>query len=284
VSRFGVMPLSFSADNVGPLARTARDCARIMTLIAGRDPRDPTSSHEPVPDYEAGLDGDIRGLRIGVPSTWFLDEVEAPVLDAMEHALAVLVGRGAMVHRIALPVMDAVTTYGSIISRVEAATIHAQWMRERAGEYGIHISGRMYGGYAIPATYYVEALARRGPVLRAFANEVFAKVDVLATPTIRTCLPTLADTDIDHGPPGTETKFMAVSANTRPFNYLGLPAVSVNCGFDPSGLPIGLQIAGRPFAEARVLKVADAYQRDTEFHMRRPPVLDAADAPGVIVA
>jgi aspartyl-tRNA(Asn)/glutamyl-tRNA(Gln) amidotransferase subunit A len=274
VSRYGVMPLSFSADNVGPLTRTARDCARIMTLIAGRDPRDPTSSHEPVPDYEAALDGDIRGLRIGVPSTWFLDEVDAPVLDALEHALAVLVSRGAVVHRITLPMMDAVTTYGSIVSR----------MRERAGEYGIHISGRMYGGYAIPATYYVEALARRGPVLRAFAKEVFAKVDVLATPTIRSCLPTLAETDIDRGPPGTETKFMAVSANTRPFNYLGLPTVSVNCGFDPNGLPIGLQIAGRPFAEARVLKVADAYQRDTDFHARRPPILDAAEASGVIVA
>jgi aspartyl-tRNA(Asn)/glutamyl-tRNA(Gln) amidotransferase subunit A len=226
----------------------------------------------------------MRGLRIGVPSTWFLDDVDGPVLDALEHALAVLAARGAEVHRMALPLMDAVTTYGSIISRVEAATIHAQWMRERAGDYGIHISGRMYGGYAIPATYYVEALSRRGPVLKAFAKEVFAKVDVLATPTIRTCLPTLAETDIDHGPPGTETKFMAVSANTRPFNYLGLPAVSVNCGFDPNGLPIGLQIAGRPFAEARVLKVADAYQRDTDFHLRRPPVLDAADAVGVNVA
>ena len=113
---------------------------------------------------------------------------------------------------------------------------------------------------------------------------MFAKVDVLISPTIRTCLPTLAETDIDHGPPGTEVKFMAVSANTRPYNYLGLPAVSVNCGFDPNGLPIGLQIAGRPFAEARVLKVADAYQRDTEFHTRRPPILDAVDAGGVIVA
>jgi aspartyl-tRNA(Asn)/glutamyl-tRNA(Gln) amidotransferase subunit A len=189
-----------------------------------------------------------------------------------------------VVHRITLPLMDAVTTYGGIISRVEAATIHAQWMRERAGEYGIHISGRMYGGYAIPATYYVEALSRRGPILKAFASEVFHKVDVLVTPTIRTCLPTLAETDIDHGPPGTETAFMAVSANTRPFNYLGLPAVSVNCGFDPNGLPIGLQIAGRPFAEARVLKVADAYQRDTEFHTRRPPMLEAVDAGGIIVA
>ncbi len=157
VSRYGVMPLSFSADNVGPLTRTARDCARVMTLIAGRDPRDPTSSHEPVPDYEAALDGDIRGLRIGLPSTWFLDDVDPPVLEAMEHAVAVLVERGATVQPIALPLMDAVTTYGSIVSRVEAATIHAQWMRERAGEYGIHISGRMYGGYAHPGD-----LLRRG--------------------------------------------------------------------------------------------------------------------------
>ncbi len=180
--------------------------------------------------------------------------------------------------------MDAVTTYGSIVSRVEAATIHAQWMRERAGDYGIHISGRMYGGYAIPATYYVEALSRRGPILKAFAKEVFAKVDVLISPTIRTCLPTLAETDIDHGPPGTEVTFMALSSNTRPYNYLGLPAISVNCGFDPNGCPIGLQIAARPFAETRLLKVADAYQRDTDFHTRRPAMLDAAETSGVIVA
>jgi aspartyl-tRNA(Asn)/glutamyl-tRNA(Gln) amidotransferase subunit A len=284
VSRFGVMPLSFSADNVGPLARTARDCARVMTLIAGHDPRDPTSSHEPVPDYEAALDGDIRGLRIGLPSNWFFDEVDEPVLNALERAVAVLVERGASVQQVALPVMDAVTTYGSIISRVEAGAIHAQWMRDRADEYGIHISARLYGAYAIPATYYVEALARRGPILKQFAKDVFSKVDVLITPTIRTCLPTLAATDIDHGPPGTEIRFMALSANTRPFNYLGLPAVSVNCGFDPDGLPIGLQIAGRPFAEARVLKVADAYQRDTSFHTRRPPMLDSAGVTGAIVA
>ena len=102
---------------------------------------------------------------------------------------------------------------------------------------------------------------------------MFSQVDVLLNPTIRTCLPTLADTDIDHGPAGTEHRFLAVSANCRPYNYLGLPAVSFNCGFDPNGLPIGLQIAGRPFAEARILQVADAYQRDTDFHTRLPAVL-----------
>ena len=273
VSRYGAMPLSFTHDNVGPLCRSARDCARILSIIAGLDPMDPTSAAEPVPDYEAGLTGDLSGLRIGVPQTYFLDGADAPVLAAMEQALAVLKGRGAIVTRMTLPLMDAVAAYGGIVSRVEAATIHAQWMRDDPQAYGQHISGRMYPGYAIPAPYYVEALSRRGPVLRAFAAEVFAKVDILVTPTIPTCLPTLAATDIDHGPPGTEDTFMAVSVNTRPFNYLGLPAVSVNCGFDANGCPIGLQIAGRPFAEGRILRVADAYQRDTDWHTRRPGVL-----------
>jgi aspartyl-tRNA(Asn)/glutamyl-tRNA(Gln) amidotransferase subunit A len=273
VSRYGAMPLSFSHDNVGPLCRTARDCARIMSIIAGHDPMDPTSSSEPVPDYEAALTGDLHGLRIGVPETYFLEGADAPVLAAMDVALKVLESRGAVVTRMTLPLMDAVAAYGGIVSRVEAATIHAQWMRDDPQAYGQHISGRMYPGYAIPAPYYVESLSRRGPILKAFAAEVFAKVDILVTPTIPTCLPTLAETDIDHGPPGTEHTFMAVSVNTRPFNYLGLPAVSVNCGFDPNGCPIGLQIAGRPFAEGRVLRVADAYQRDTDWHTRRPGVL-----------
>lgn len=273
VSRFGVMPLSFSHDNVGPLARSARDCARVMAVISGHDPMDPTSAREAVPDYEAGLDGDLRGQRIGVPTNVFFDGADGPVIAAIEQALEVLKARGASVVRLELPVMDAVATYGSIISRVEAATIHAEWMRTDPQAYGQHISGRMYPGYAIPAPYYVEALARRGPVLRAFAAGVFDRVDALVTPTIKTCIPTLADTDIDRGPPGTEHRFMAVSSNTRPFNYLGLPAVSVPCGLDPNGCPIGLQIAGRPFAEGRVLRIADAYQRDTDWHRRLPPIL-----------
>ncbi|MFL5251808.1 MAG: amidase [Rhodopila sp.] len=276
VSRYGVMPLSFSHDNVGPLARTARDCARVLTVIAGHDPRDPTSAKEPVPDYESFLDGDLRGLRIGVATNYFLDGADAPVVAAMDTALQVLAARGAVISRFDLPLMDAVAAYGGIVSRVEAATIHAEWMRTDPQAYGAHISARMYPGYTIPAPYYIESLSRRGPILLAFAAEVFAKVDVLVTPTIRTCLPTLAETDIDHGPPGTENWFMAVSANTRPFNYLGLPAISVPCGFDPNGLPIGLQIAGRPFAEGRILRVADAYQADTHWHWARPAILGEA--------
>ena len=269
VSRAGVMPLSFSADNVGPLARTARDCAAVMQVIAGHDARDPTSAEEPVPNYGAALTGDLRGVRVGVPNNAFFTG-DTPVTEAVEMAVAVLQARGASVVRLALPYMDAIQAYLGIVSRCEGAAIHAHWMRGRGAEYATHLSARLYAGYAIPAPYYIEALSARGPVLRAFSAEVFDKADVLATPTIPTNLPTLAETDIDRGPPGTEKKFMAVSVNTRPFNYLGLPAISLPCGRDPNGLPIGLQVAGRPFAEARVMAVADAYQRDTDWHARKP--------------
>mgnify|MGYP001046206622 FL=1 len=271
VSRFGVMPLSFSADNVGPLVRTARDAARFLRVVAGHDPKDPTSAREPVADYEAALTGDIRGLRIAVPQQWFFDGADTVVVDAFEAALEVLKARGATVERISVPSLRAVTAYGALLSRVEGAAIHANWMRGRPGDYSIHLSARLFGGYAIPGHLYVEALSRRGPVLRQFCTEAFGRFDLVATPTLRTRVPTLAETDIDADPQNW-SRFMAVSANTRPFNYLGLPVVSIPCGFDDRGLPIGLQLAGRPFAEARVLRAADAFQRDTDWHRRLPPL------------
>jgi aspartyl-tRNA(Asn)/glutamyl-tRNA(Gln) amidotransferase subunit A len=271
VSRHGVMPLSFSCDNVGPLVRTARDAARFLRVTAGHDPKDPTSSREPVPDYEAALTGDLRGLSIAVCETWFLEDTDAPVLAAFDAALEVLRERGARIARIRVPCLAAVNAYTAIISRVEGATIHAAWMRERAADYAAHLSARLYTGYAIPAHYYVEALSRRGPLLRQFVAEALTGHDLVATPTLRTRVPTLAETDVD-ADPANWSRFMAVSANTRPFNYLGLPSVSVPCGFDDRGLPVGLQLAGRPFAEATVLRAADAFQRETDWHRRVPPL------------
>jgi aspartyl-tRNA(Asn)/glutamyl-tRNA(Gln) amidotransferase subunit A len=271
ISRHGAMPLSFSCDNVGPLVRTARDAARFLRVTAGHDPKDPTSAREPVPDYEAALDGDLRGLRIAVPETWFLDGVEAPVMAAFGAALDVLRGRGALVERLALASIRAVNAYTAVVSRAEGATIHAAWMREHPGDYAIHLSARLYGGYALPATCYLEALSRRGPLLRAFVAEALTGFDLVATPTLKTRTPTLAETDID-ADPANWGRFMAVSANTRPFNYLGLPTVSIPCGLDDRDLPVGLQLAGRPFAEATVLRAADAFQRDTDWHSELPPV------------
>ena len=269
VSRHGAMPLSFSADNVGPLARTARDCARLLRVIAGHDPADPTSSSEPVADYEAGLDGDIRGLVVGIPTNFFFDSVDRDVQQAFDAAMQVLEARGARTVMLEIPHMDAINTYGAVISRVEGATIHAQWMRERPQDYSVHLSARLYAGHGIPAVHYLEALSRRGPILRALGRDVFGKVDIFATPTIRMKVPTLQATDIDAGKPGAVEAFNALSINTRAINYMGLPSVSVPCGFDGDGLPIGFQIQGRPFAEGRSLKVADAYQCDTDWHHRR---------------
>ena len=192
VSRAGVMPLSFSADNVGPLTRTARDCARMMRVIAGHDPDDPTSSRETVPEYEAALTGDLRGVRVGLVDNPGLAGTDPEVGDAVVAAAAALRARGATVRPITLPHMEAVAAYGGIVSRCEAATIHARWMRERPDDYAVHLSARLYVGYAIPATYYIEALSGRGPLLRAFGAEVFGAVDVFALPTIPTRLPTLA--------------------------------------------------------------------------------------------
>ena len=253
------------------LPARARDCARVLTVIAGHDPLDPTSAREPVPATKPSWMATCAACASACRRNYFLDGADDPVIAAMEAALKVLAERGATVSRLELPVMDAVAAYGGIVSRAEAAPIHAEWMRHDPAAYGAPYQRRMYPGYAIPAAHYIEALSRRGPVLKAFAAEVFAQVDVLVTPTIRTCLPTLAETDIDHGPPGTEHRFMALSANTRPFNYLGLPAISVPCGFDPNGCPIGLQIAGRPFGEGRILQVAGAYQLDTELALGAAP-------------
>jgi aspartyl-tRNA(Asn)/glutamyl-tRNA(Gln) amidotransferase subunit A len=166
--------------------------------------------------------------------------------------------------------MDAINTYGSVISRVEGGTIHAEWMRGRPQDYATHLSARLYSGYAVPASYYLEAISRRGPILKAIGRDVFGACNVFLSPTIRTKVPTLASTDVDAGNPGAAEAFNFCSINTRPINYMGLPCVSVPCGFDSGGLPIGIQIAGRPFGEGRVLKVADAFQRDTDWHARRP--------------
>ncbi|MCQ4159365.1 amidase [Roseomonas sp. GC11] len=270
ISRHGVMPLSFSCDNVGPLARSVRDCAAVMQVIAGHDPRDPTSAREPVPDYTAALTGDLRGLRIGVAQEWFLDEVDDKVHAAFMAALTVLRERGATVQAVTLPMMDQVLAYSAVVSRAEAATIHATWMRDQPGDYAAHLSGRLYPGYALPATHYIEALSRRGPVLRGFAQGVFGQVDLLASPTIAQALPSLDETRIDSGDPEAIRRFGAVSRNTRPFNYLGLPAISVPCGFDGHGAPVGLQLAGRPFGEATLMRATEALQRDTEWHRMRP--------------
>jgi aspartyl-tRNA(Asn)/glutamyl-tRNA(Gln) amidotransferase subunit A len=269
VPRSGAMPLSFSCDNVGPLTRSARDAALMLGVIAGHAAEDPTSSREPVPDCLGALSGDLRGQRIAVIETVFCDGLDDETARLFGESLAVLRDLGAVVEPIALPLMHDIQAAAAMVSRAEASAIHAEWMRERPQDYAPYLAARLFGGYAVPAHLYIEALSLRGPLLRAFADAAFARHDLIATPALPGPVPTRAETDA-HADAANWARLHAVSINTRGFNYLGLPAISLPAGFDSRGLPFGLQLAARPFGEPRLLRAADAFQRATDWHRRMP--------------
>ena len=271
VSRAGVMPLSWSADHVGPLARTARDCARLLGVIAGHDPADSSSSRRAVPDYEAALGRGIAGLRIGVPRNFYFDGVAADVRAAVEAALRVFAAAGAHVVEVQVPAPEHLTELGRTIVYAEAAAVHGEWLRTRAGEYSPQVRARIATGAAIPAPLYLEALQLRPLLLRQFVTCVYAHCELMCTPTLREPVPTLAATDV--GDSAVMWRMISALAHcTAPFNYLGVPALTLPVGFTDNGLPAGLQLVGRPFAEELLLRAAAAYQSATDWHTHLPAV------------
>ena len=269
VSRYGVMPRSWSTDTLGPMAKTARDVARMMSAVAGYDARDPQASREPVPDYESGLENGLEGLRLGVATNYYNEDVDDDVAAAMAESREVFQGLGAELVEIAVPDSGLAMRLGMLILAAEAAALHEKWLAERPDDYQIAIRSPMEPGLFIPATRYIEALRLRGPMLSEFIEQVFGRVDVLHVPTSPMPAPTLAECD----PASTEgaARTMALFPKfTRPFSYLGLPALSVPCGFAGNGLPIGFQLAGRPFAEALLLNAAHRYQGETAWHTQAP--------------
>lgn len=221
-----------------------------------------------MPDYESLLTGDIRGLRIGTPKTCFLDYAGEDVRATYDASIEVLKSLGAVPVAVSLPAMEAVATYVSIVSRCEGAALHAPWMRARPQDYATHPSARMYAGFAIPAVQYIEALSPRGAIVIQFLSEDFGACDVLAIPTLRWSTPTLAEANIDGGSEEAVEFFGNVSINTRPINYLGLPALTVPNGFDAHGIPTGRQMVGRPFAEGPLFRAGDAFQRASDLHLK----------------
>jgi aspartyl-tRNA(Asn)/glutamyl-tRNA(Gln) amidotransferase subunit A len=277
VSRAGAMPLSWSLDHVGPLARSARDLARLLGVIAGHDPADPTTSRRPVPDYEAALDAGIAGLSLGIPRTLYPDGVAADVRTALEAALAALESAGARLVPVDVPSAEHLTELGRAVVYAEAAALHGHWLRTRPDDYSPQVRTRATAGIAIPAPAYLEALLLRPALLRQFVTTALAGCDVLFTPTLAIPVPTLAETDV-----GDDATMWATIAQlvrcTAPFNYLGVPALAVPAGFTDNGLPVSFQLVGRPFAEARLLRVAAAYQAVTDWHLRTPPISWAGPA------
>lgn len=269
VSRYAVMPRSWTLDHVGPLARTAADCALLLGVVAGHDAQDASSSHLPVPDYRSALDSGIEGMRIGVFGAGH-EAVDPEIEQALEASHTVLQSLGAELRPVAPIDWSRHLDLTETIIKCEAATMHAAWMLERPQDYSDHVRTRMESGLLLPAPRYIQALSLRGPLLAEFLNTVMADIDVLLGPSIPIRLPTLDESDPDK--PGSDVleRMARLSMFMRPFNLLGLPALSVPCGFTHDGLPVAFQAVGRPFAEATLLRLAQSWQAVTEFHRHLP--------------
>jgi aspartyl-tRNA(Asn)/glutamyl-tRNA(Gln) amidotransferase subunit A len=265
------MPLAFSLDHAGPLTRGAEDAALILQAIAGHDRDDATTSPRPVPDYRAALEGGAKGLRVAVPETYFYDRIDPGVETLVRDSLEVYRRAGAELVPVRITGVETANELTTLIISVEAAAYHSRWLKERRAEYGKQTLSRLLGGLAVPATRYIEALSVRAAMLARFVGEVFAKADVLHVPMLPMPVPTIAETDVGAGPGATEM-LVHFGRNTRVFNYLGLPAFSVPCGFTSSGLPCGFQLVGRPFDEATLFRAARAYERETDWARRAPKI------------
>src|ERR1700720_186766 len=199
VSRAGAMPLSQSLDTVGPLAQNAEDCALLLGLMAGADPEDLTASHMPVPDYLAATAGSIKGLTIGVPTAFYVDDLDAEVAGILDATIAVFKREGANVVQVELPDQRQLTGASQLVLAVEAAAFHKRWMIERAQDYGPQVLMRLQNGLAIPGVSYLEALRWRGPALAAYLAAV-ADVDAMIAPVSPIPAPTIAESDVGIGP------------------------------------------------------------------------------------
>jgi aspartyl-tRNA(Asn)/glutamyl-tRNA(Gln) amidotransferase subunit A len=268
ISRAGAMPLSQSLDTVGPLARTATDCALLLGLMAGADPEDPTASTAPVPDYMAATKASLKGLKIGVPTAFYVDDLDANVARVLDDTIAVLKREGADIVKVELPDQRQLAGACQLVLAVEAAGFHKRWLIERPRDYGPQVLMRLQNGLAIPGVTYLEALRWRGPALAAHIAAT-AGVDAVLAPVAPVAAPTIAETDIGNGA-GAEAVIQRLTRFTRPINYLGLPSLSIPSGFTKSGLPVGMQLIGRSFDEATVLGIGAAFQRATDFHEKVP--------------
>jgi aspartyl-tRNA(Asn)/glutamyl-tRNA(Gln) amidotransferase subunit A len=268
VSRAGAMPLSQSLDTVGPLAQTAEDCALLLGLMAGLDPEDPTASAAPVQDYLAATKASLKGLRIGVPKSFYVDDLDADVAKAFDATIATLKAEGADVVQVGLTDHRQLSAASQIVLAVEAAAFHKRWLIERPQDYGPQVLMRLQNALAVSGVTYLEALRWRGAALAAHIAAT-SGVDAVIAPVSPVAAPSIAESDIGAGQ-NAEAVIQRLTRFTRPINYLGLPSLAIPCGFSSSGLPIGMQLIGRSFDEATVLTIGAAFQRATDFHAKVP--------------
>jgi aspartyl-tRNA(Asn)/glutamyl-tRNA(Gln) amidotransferase subunit A len=252
----GVMPLSASLDCTGPLTRTARDAARMLSVIAGRD-------------YESAINNGIKGLTIAVPGGTYRELLHPDIAKRLDEAVKTYRALGATIIETMPPDMAVISALMQLVMSVEAATIHRRWLIERPQDYADQVRARIEPGLFYPATRYVEALSLRAAITEQWIAACMASADLALLPTISIPVPTIAATT--EGDPADIARVIGQLTHcTRGVNYLGLPAASVPCGFDAEGLPVGFQLVGRPYAEASILRAAHAYQGATDWHHHVP--------------
>jgi aspartyl-tRNA(Asn)/glutamyl-tRNA(Gln) amidotransferase subunit A len=266
VSRRGVVPLAFSLDHVGPMTRTVRDNALMLQVIAGHDPGDPASADEPVPDYSAMLGQDVRGLRIGVIRHFYTSDVvgNPEQVEAIETAVQLFAAAGAEISETTLPALQDFSACGQVILAAEAYAVHEQWLKDRPQDYGARARERLLAGASLHAVDYLQAVRWRRQ-LRDRVAEEFAKIDVALTASSMDPACRIDDNE-------------ALAANywrqaRMPFNVTGQPALVIPAGFAKSGLPLSLQLVGRPFAEAMLYRVGQFYEEATGWTNRHPEEL-----------
>ena len=264
VSLHGVVPLSWSMDHIGPMARSVRDCALVLEAIAGRDPQDPSTVDVPVETWSEHLDEGLEGLRIAVPGYGF-DGIEADVATSVRTAISALEQLGATVFEVDMPGLRDYWSAASQIMLSEAAAYHKENVEQRPRDFGESVLGRLRAGLEMKATDYVEASRLRDDARRGAADALFGDADLLALPATRTTAPTI-DSVTNADPT------IGLTLLSAPFDLTGQPAISVPCGLTAEGLPVGLQLVGRMFDERTVLRAAHVFQTHSGIAMPHPPL------------
>lgn len=268
VSRYGVMPGVRSMDTVGPLARTVADCAMTLGAIAGHDPKDKITSTQPVPDYQAALTGDIKGLKVGIiKEMLYTDVVEEEIRQSVLGAVDSLKSMGAIVEELSIPLAASAGAINGAI-RIEAPTTYQELLRNRPEAIAHDNRIGYLVGSIMPAKVLYKALRLRS-LLRSQVLAELERVDILLTPSNGVAAQLLEpDPVIDGKDKVSRTPWLLATT----FSLANVPALSVPCGFTETGLPIGLQLAGKPFDESTVFRVGHAYEQETDWHLRRPNI------------
>lgn len=270
VSRYGITPLAWSLDHAGPMAKTVEDVALLLQAMAGYDAQDRSTVQQPVPDYAGSLRDGVRGLRIGIPREYFYETLDPEVETTVQQAIEVMKGLGASIHQVSWPSLRFATLTALTVVLVEASAFHERWIRTRPQVYHPDIALLLKWGLLLPASAYLKAQRLRALLCREVGT-LWQEVDVLVTPATMLAAPQAHERQVHIGERQLSMR-EALLRLMRPFNLTGLPAMSLPCGFTAQGLPIGLQIAGKPFDEATVLRLGYAYEQQTDWHRRRPPL------------